>query len=297
MQSQTKVQRAQMKVATETIKKVAQDKGAEVVGIASVAEIKTQVPKGYNPDDLLKGAKSVVVTGNRRYTSGTWLTSNIDVIHRQRAAMGGRDVVALAVARFIESEYGYASLSIVPAMFDSGMNPVISLKVFAEMAGLGTRCMAGGIILNKEHGLLGFVAVITTMELVADGPLDEPVCPHPACVSMWEKRQATPCMEACSAIDGEIENGRLKKVRWFRQLCATRALTTMNGAYLRLLPEIMDEQDPDRRKYLAIGQARRYMEDPPGRGIWGRCIECMRVCPVNRSAIKLQHQVVEEGVA
>jgi hypothetical protein len=281
-----------MKEATKRIKQFALDKGADAVGIASVAEIKRLVPQGYSPDDLLKGAKSVIVSGNRRYTSGTWFTSNIDVIHRQRAAMGGRDAVALAVARFIEKEYGCASISIVPAMFDSGMNPVISLKVLAEMAGLGTRCMAGGIILNKEHGLLGFVAVITTMELVPDRPLAEPVCPHPACVSMWERRKTTPCMEACSAIEGRIENGRLKEVRWFRQLCATRALTTMNGAYIRLLADIMDEADPERRKYLAIGQARRYIEDPPGRGIWGRCIECMRVCPVNRNAIKLQHQAV-----
>ncbi len=279
---------AQVEAATDRIKKFALDRGAHAVGIASVAEIKKHVPKGYSPDDLLKGAKSVVVTGNRRYTSGTWLTSNIDVIHRARSAMGVRDAVPLAVARLIESEYGYASIAIMPAMFDTGMNPAISLKVLAEMAGLGTRCMAGGIILSKQHGLLGFVAVITTMELVPDGPLAEPVCPHPACVSMWNKRQTTPCIEACSAINGKIENGRLKEVEWFRQLCATRALTTMNGAHIRLLPEIMAEADPERRKYLAIGQARGYGEDPPGRGIWGRCIECMRVCPVNRRAIKLQ---------
>lgn len=279
---------AQAEAATDRIKKFALDRGADAVGIASVAEVRKHVPKGYSPDDLLKGAKSVVVTGNRRYTSGTWLTSNIDVIHRVRAAMGARDAVPLAVARFIESEYGYASIVILPAMFDTGMNPVISLKILAEMAGLGTRSMAGGITLNEKHGLLGFVAVITTMELVPDGPLAEPICPHPACVTIWDKRQTTPCIEACSAISGKIENGRLKEVEWFRQLCATRALTTMNGAYIRLLPEIMAEEDPERRKYLAIGQARGYAEDPPGRGIWGRCIECMRVCPVNRRAIKLQ---------
>jgi hypothetical protein len=62
----------------------------------------------------------------------------------------------------------------------------------------------------------------------------------------------------------------------------------MNAAYIRLLPEIMSEEDPHKRKYLAIGEARRYGEDPPGRGIWGRCIECMRVCPVNRRAIRLE---------
>jgi len=273
--------------ATDRIKKFAIDKGADVVGIASVSEIKKHVPKNYSPDDLLKGAKSVMVIGSRRYTSGTWYVSNVDVMHRQRAMMGGRDNAILAVARFIEAEYGYESLSIVPAMFDSGFNPAISLKVLAEMAGLGSRSMAGGIILNEKYGLLGFVAAITTMELVPDGPLTKPVCPHPSCVKMWEKKRTTPCMEACSAIEGEIENGRLKRVRWYRQLCATRALTTMNSVYLRLLADIMDEPDPDKRKYLAIGQARRYMEDPPGRGMWGRCFECMRVCPVNRNAIEL----------
>lgn len=278
----------QARVAAERIKKLALDKGADVAGIASVAEIKKHVPKGYSPDDLLKGAKSVVVTGNRRYTSGTWLTSNIDVIHRARVAMGARDAVPLAVARFIESEYGYASIAILPGMFDTGMNPAISLKALAEMAGLGTRSMAGGIILNEQHGLLGFVAVITTMDLVPDGPLAEPVCPHPACVAMWRKRQTTPCIEACSAIGGKIEKGRLKEVEFLRQLCATRSNTTMNAAFIRLLAEIIEEEDYERRKYLAIGQARKYEEDPPGRGIWGRCIECMRVCPVNRRAIKLR---------
>jgi epoxyqueuosine reductase QueG len=277
-----------METKGERIKKAALEMGADVVGIASVAQFYKYVPAGYRPDDLLKGAKSVVVTGNRRYTSGTWFTSNIDIIHRARSAMGSRNAVAWGIATLIEREYGHAAIPILPAMFDCGMNPVISLKVCAELAGLGTRSMAGGIILNKEHGLLGFVAVITALDLLPDGPLTKPICPDGVCVTMWQKKETTPCMQACSAISGKIENSRLKEVIYYRQLCATRALTTMNAAYLRLLPEILSEDDGERRKYLAIGQARGYIEDPPGRGIWGRCIECMRVCPVNRRAIKLK---------
>ena len=107
--------------------------------------------------------------------------------------------------------------------------------------------------------------------------------------AIFERTGKTPCMKICGAIDGDIEEGRIKSIRWHMKLCATRALTTMNAAYVRLMPEIMGEKDPDKRRYLAIGEARKYIEDPPGRGIWGRCIECMRVCPVNRRAHRLKN--------
>jgi hypothetical protein len=31
-------------------------------------------------------------------------------------------------------------------------------------------------------------AVITTMRLQEDGPVADPVCPHPSCVRMYEKK-------------------------------------------------------------------------------------------------------------
>jgi epoxyqueuosine reductase QueG len=266
----------------EGIKKLALEMGIDAVGIASVAEINKIAPEGHRPDDILRGAKSVVVMGKLRYSKGQWMSSNLDAIHRGRGGQGGRDAAGTSVMGFIEKEYGNPSLMISPGMFETGMVPVLSLKLMAELAGLGQRCMAGGIILNKKFGLMGFVAVVTTLDLIADGPVSEPACPHPSCVTKYENTGETPCMESCRAIDGVIENGRLKEVKYYQQLCATRALTTMNAAYLRLLPEIMNIEDQEKRKHLAIGQARKFIEDPPGRGIWGRCIECMRVCPVNR---------------
>ena len=272
------------------IKSMALEMGADAVGIAAVSDFHKICPEGNRPDDLLKGAKSVITVGKRRYTTGQWLTTNTDLIHRARGGQGNRDTIAATLAGFFESEHGHASVLVTPGMFDSGMVPPLSLKVCAELAGLGTRSMAGGIILSKEHGLMGFAATITTMELAPDGPMRTPACPDRSCIASYAKDGTTPCIKACSAIEGRIEDGRLKEVTWYRQLCATRALTTMNAAYLRLLPEIIDEEDPERRKYLAIGQARKYAEDPPGRGIWGRCIECMRVCPVNRRTIRLKRR-------
>lgn len=269
---------------------MALEMGADAVGIAAVSDFYKECPEGYRPDDLLKGAKSVIVVGKRRYTAGQWMAPNTDLIHRARAGQSKRDTIAATFAGLLEREYGHAALFVNPQMFDTGYVPVLSLKVCAELAGLGTRSLAGGIILSEEHGLMGFAATITTMNLAADGPMKYPVCPDRACIAMYAEDGTTPCIRSCSAIEGMIENGRLKEVTFYRQLCATRANTTMNTAYLRLLPEIVEEKDPERRKHLAIGQARKYIEDPPGRGIWGRCIECMRVCPVNRRAIRLRER-------
>ncbi|MDO9535827.1 MAG: hypothetical protein Q7J85_10975 [Bacillota bacterium] len=270
----------------EKIKQIALQRGADVAGIASVKDINKSAPRGHRPGDLLAGAKSVITIGARRYTAGTWMTSSTEVMHRSRSAMGTRDAIPLVLARYLEEKQGYPSIVYNAHMTDTGMNVSLSLKVLAEYAGLGSRSMAGGIILNKKFGLLGFSAVVTTMELTPDGLLSKPVCPHSSCIKMWNKKKTTPCMDACSAIEGTINGSRLQDVIYYRQLCATRALTTMNAAYLRLLSEIIKEEDPEKRKFLAIGQARQYAEDPPGRGIWGRCIECMRVCPVNRKAFK-----------
>jgi epoxyqueuosine reductase QueG len=270
------------------IKEMAMDMGADAVGIAAVSDFYKECPEGYRPDDLLRGAKSVIVVGKRRYGNGQWMAPNTDLIHRARAGQNKRDTIAATFTSLFEREYGHAALFINPGMYDTGFVPVLSLKVCAELAGLGTRSMAGGIILNKEHGLMGFAATITTMELAPDGPMETPVCPDRACIAMYAEDGTTPCIRSCGAIEGKIEETRLTEVTFYRQLCATRSNTTMNTVYLRLLPEIVEEQDPERRKHLAIGQARKYIEDPPGRGIWGRCIECMRVCPVNRRAIRLK---------
>ncbi len=272
------------------IKKFAKQLGATVVGIASVEAINKIVPEGYRPDDTLPLAKSVVVVGNQRYNAGDWYIESPETVQRIFTSDFGERSIAFKIARHIEREYGYESVYFGANIRDTGMNCPLSLKVCAEVAGLGTRSMAGGIILHPLHGLLHFAVAITRMRLKADNPLDQPVCPHKSCVTKWKREGVTPCMEICSAIDGKLENGRLKEVIYRRALCATRALTTMNSTYLRLLPEIISEEDPEKRKLLAIGQARQYAEDPPGRGIWGRCYECMRVCPVNRNAVRLRHR-------
>ena len=46
--------------------------GARVVGIAAAEAFRAAVPEGYRPEDILPGARSVVVAGGDGPTAGAW---------------------------------------------------------------------------------------------------------------------------------------------------------------------------------------------------------------------------------
>src|SRR3989475_8566105 len=54
------------------VKAVGLKAGARVVGIASVEAFREKVPEGFRPEDILPGARSVVVAGGDGPTAGAW---------------------------------------------------------------------------------------------------------------------------------------------------------------------------------------------------------------------------------
>src|SRR5262249_46964532 len=56
----------------EHVKAVGLKAGARVVGIAAVESFREKVPEGYRPEDILPGARSVVVAGGDGPTAGAW---------------------------------------------------------------------------------------------------------------------------------------------------------------------------------------------------------------------------------
>jgi len=193
----------------------------------------------------------------------------------------------MVVAKFIESKYGYYSIGQVPPPI--GFNPSLSFKLCAEMAGLGTRSMAAGILLNRELGLLNFSVCITTMSLTADQPMTDPVCPHPSCVDLWQKHKSTPCLDVCpECLSGELEGERIKWMRYDRRICSTRAQNEGMGALQRIVLEGTNEPDPERRKTILLGSfSRAVIEAVASGNVTGQCSECVRVCPIHREAQKL----------
>jgi epoxyqueuosine reductase QueG len=265
------------------IKAEAQKGGALVCGIAAAGAFDA-APEGARPADLLPGARAVVVLGGAQPRAGEWASPHPAVLH----TMGTSDRINAAARRvsvFIEDKLGYYGLHVPPGSV-SGHDPIMSLMLAAEMAGIGTRSLAGPI-LNSEHGLLYLAAVITTAPLQADGPLAEPVCPAPSCVEMWDREGTTPCLAVCpinagGCLGGRLENGRVAERVYDRELCHSRVHTHWIGGFQKVLEGAIAEPDRERRKHMLYG-------DYFTRTLWAmtysasniaQCFECMRVCPV-----------------
>ena len=65
---------------SEEIKEIALSMRARAAGIASVKDINKFAPPGHRPDDILNGAKSVVVIGGNEPTAGAWRAGNNRVL-------------------------------------------------------------------------------------------------------------------------------------------------------------------------------------------------------------------------
>ena len=274
----------------EEIKQLGIERGAKLVGIASVTDINRYAPLGHRPDDFLIGAKSVIVFAGHPVTQGAWRSPDHQAISANLDFFRIRGGIALAVAKFIESKYGYYSLADTPPSV--GLNASLSLKLCAEMAGMGTRSMAGGVILNQELGMINFAACVTTMPLIANGQAKEPVCPHPSCVELWEGRKTTPCLEVCpECLSGELEGGRIKWMRYDRRVCSTRAQNLSPASFQRLLLEGINESDPEVRRSMLLGSfSRNALQAIASGTVVAQCGECLRNCPVYIRARSLKGQ-------
>lgn len=255
--------------------------GARAVGIASVGDINRFAPKGYRPDDLLKRAKSVVIVAGGEPSAGAWRAGT----HRTLASIGYNRSPMASAARnlsiFMEDYYRHFTIPI-PTGNKTGHQPYISLKLCAEMAGLGTRSMAGGIILNAEFGLLYFNGVITTMELEPDGPLEEPVCPAPSCVDIWEKKHTLPCLLSCTdCLSGELIDGRIHSMTYRQDRCYARAQSNSQDIFQKMLYEAINEPEPERRKAILFGShfVRTARSVAYSSDLSAQCFNCMKRCP------------------
>ena len=254
--------------------------GADLVGIASVADINKYAPPGHRPDDILTDAKSVITFAGRPTLQSSWHSSNYQTLHANLDFPRIRSGIANAVSKLIQSRYGYYALAGFPA--DIGSNPNLSLKLCAELAGLGTRSMAAAILLNRKVGMINISICITTMPLVANTPIKEPICPHPSCVKLWEREKTTPCLATCPmCLSGELENGQIKWMKYDRRICFTRAQAESENAFIQTLLEGVDQPNPESRRSILLGSFSRRLNEALAYGAtFGQCSECLRHCPI-----------------
>ena len=272
----------------QSLEVAAQKGGALVFGVAD-ANAFSAAGVGHRPSDLLPNAKSVIVVGGAKPRAGDWQSPNYQ--HMELSSTNDRiTALCMRLANHIEREIGYYAL-VVPPGVDEGQQPFMSLGLAAELAGCGTRSLAGPI-LHSEHGFMYFGALLTTLALPCDEPLETPACPAPACVSMWEDEGKTPCIAACDieedgCLGGALtDEGRWENRRYDRGRCMSRVYNYWGPAFQKVLSETLEEPDKERRRMMINSTLFT-------RSLWsmtysnisqGQCFECIRVCPIDKQS-------------
>jgi epoxyqueuosine reductase QueG len=275
--------------AKQAIVEYCRKRGALAVGVAELAACERIAPPGHRPSDLFPRVKSVISVGVGGQTQGAW-----QLPAKAMAYSGSTETraygVAYGLAFFLEQKFGAPSVYVPPDLDPEGgpRVPLQSLKLHAELAGIGARSLAGDILLHPEYGFMYYASVFTELELVADAPLAENPCPAPSCVSMYRQIGRTPCMKFCPAqcLSGEIDSkGQQKLMRYDMAACAE--LTQEYEAVPKMLAEAVKDEVRTRgaEGLLDSDQKMLWYKVSAGSGAWfAQCFECMRVCPVATKA-------------
>ena len=290
-----------MPEAKQAIIDYCRKRGGLAVGVASLEACERIAPPGHRPSDLFPRVKSVIALGVGGQTQGAW-----QLPAKAMAYSGSTEVraykLAYGLAFFIEQKFGAPSVYVPPDLDPEGgpRVPLQSLKLHAELAGIGARSLAGDILLHPEYGFMYYASVFTELELEPDAPMAENPCPAPSCVSMYRQIGRTPCMKFCPAqcLSGEIDaQGRQKLMRYDMAACAE--LTQEYEAVPKILAEAVKDEvrsegaegllDPDRKML--------WYKVSAGSGAWfAQCFECMRVCPIATQAPQADPILRSKGV-
>jgi hypothetical protein len=229
--------------------------------------------------------RSVVSLGVGGQTQGAWAVPT-----KAFAYFGSTEGRAYGIAYgcsfFIESRFRARSVYCPPDMDPEGgaRIPLQSLKLHAELAGIGARSLAGDILLHPEFGYMYYASVFTELWLPPDRPLESNPCPAPSCVEMHRKTGQTPCMKFCpvQCLSGEI-NARGEQVEMRYDMAKCAELTQQYEAVPAMLADALAAADgPARERALSDPDSALlwYKMSVGSGGLLAQCFECMRVCPI-----------------
>ena len=265
---------------------IAKQSGALVWGVAA-ADAFDDAPEGRRPFDLLPKAESVLVVGGAQPRAGDWQSPNYQ--HMEVTTTSDRiQGLALKLARVLEDRYGYYAVCVPPGV-DHGQQPFMSISMAADLAGCGSKSLAGPV-LHPEYGFMYFGAVVTTMPLPADSPLETPACPAPECVEMYKAEGLTPCTRVCpiesgGCLGGRIEDGKIVERKYDQARCTTRVQNYWVPGFQKVLGETLREKDSEKQKMMLYSSmfSRTLWSMTYSNVSQGQCAECMRVCPLGRA--------------
>jgi hypothetical protein len=271
--------------AKQAILDYALRKGALAAGVADLAAIERVAPAGHRPSDIMPRVKSVISLGVGGQTQGAWT-----VPAKAMGYFGSTETRAYAASYglsfYIENKFHKRAIYCPPDLDNEAgpRVPLQSLKLHAELAGIGARSLAGDILLHPEFGYMYFASVFTELDLPPDEPMAENPCPHPSCVDLFRKQGQTPCMKYCpvQCLSGDIdENGQQKEMRYDMAACAE--MSQQYEAVPLMLAEAVDDTGPDAGRKTILDPDNKmlwYKMSVGSGGLLAQCFECMRVCPI-----------------
>ncbi|RLI45163.1 hypothetical protein DRO69_05870 [Candidatus Bathyarchaeota archaeon] len=179
---------------TISVKELAHSLGADLVGVAQ-ADSFIEAPKGHRPEDLLRGAQSVIVMAVHLLDAALESAPNREYSITYNVVNQELNRIAFHVARFLQDK-GYRALQ-VPASppYDVERNMGdISHRHAGQLAGIGVFGKNSLLLSVKFGPRIRLVSVITDAPLKADSPLDIDLC-----------KECDKCLQACpsGALKGE----------------------------------------------------------------------------------------------
>ena len=178
-------------ISTTDLKEYVLSSGAQLVGIAPASRFEG-APEGKRPEDILPGAKSVVVIGIRlvdgalqsiframeegkKYLHGLFGTYCAALIPNM--TMGN---LTLETAKYIENTMG--GIAVPTATGPYQKDSAFSQRRAAVAAGLGEMGLSGYVITPEYGPRVRFCSVITDLELTPDPMYEgEPLCSGESC--------------------------------------------------------------------------------------------------------------------
>lgn len=271
--------------------KTAMDYGVDYFGVSPVSRLKN-LPAGHRPEDLLEGAKSVIVLGisipnaamqahrrayeGLRHSIGSYIMFGYNLINENL------DQAVLQTIYKLEKCGGYGvGIPSVRPKNEEKQTQIMSNRYAAVCAGLGEMGMSGFVLTPKDGPRVRWASIITDMEIEPDQLYaGEKLCQYPQCKA---------CIETCPtealSLDKmiEVEIDEYKTRYSFRDKpkcrCATAGLVKGTPGRLQAdLPKQMETMED----WLQL-----YKNDD----IWNRmeigtgnyCNKCMVVCPVAKA--------------
>jgi len=179
---------------TASVKKLAHNLGADLVGVAQ-ADSFMEAPKGHRPEDLLRGARSVIVMAIHLLDASFESAPNREYAITYGTVNQELNRIAFRVGRFLQDK-GYRALQ-VPASppYDMERNMGdLSHRHAGQLAGIGVFGKNSLLLSTKFGPRIRLVSVITDAPLKADTPLNMDLC-----------NDCDKCLRACpvGALKGE----------------------------------------------------------------------------------------------